>query len=156
MIEGPDGRFGDTPEPGDDVDGSCQGELTGFDDAVSSAEGTDGRLVRLPASDTRWAARLPRVPQGLVTVSVGDPVLARVPADDLVGGGYRIVGSLEGGAFIDLLVPADLVRVHPSWFRELTARDDVRVFHLAHGPVQALFRDVLSLHRAARPAGCPG
>jgi hypothetical protein len=114
---------------------------------------TDGTvLVRVPATDRAWARQLPTVPVGTLTVTVGHPDLLPVPVDDLVGGGYRIVGVASAqrpvGRNVDVLVPASLRREHPGWWAELVTMAE-RVFDLRHGPVQRVFAAELDLHLRA-------
>jgi hypothetical protein len=114
-------------------------------------------LVRIPAPDRTWARQLPPVPGGrTLTVTVGHPALLPVPVDDLVGGGYRIVGIAVAhrpvGRTVDILVPGDLRRDHPSWWGELLPRAE-RVFDLRHGPVQRVLAAELELHLRPAEAG---
>lgn len=113
-------------------------------------------LVRIPATGTDWAGRLPPVPGGRVlTVSVGDPALLGVPADDLVSAGYRIVGLVPGGTAtmrVDVLVPAALRTGEVAWWRALLAGAE-RVFDLRMGPVQHVLGPELAAHLAGRSAG---
>lgn len=114
-------------------------------------------LVRVAAPDRSWARRLPPVPDDRVlTVTVGHPQLLPVPVDDLVGGGYRIVGVAADhrpvGRTIDVLVPADLRRDHPEWWLLLLPLAE-RVFDLRLGPVQRVFAAELDLHLRASAAG---
>jgi hypothetical protein len=119
---------------------------------------TDGSvLVRIVAPDRSWARRLPPVPADRVlTVTVGHPALLPVPVDDLVGGGYRIVGVAAEhrpvGRTIDVLVPADLRRDHPAWWGQLVVMTE-RVFDLRHGPVQRVLAAELDLHLRANATG---
>jgi hypothetical protein len=119
---------------------------------------TDGSvLVRLAAPDQSWARRLPAVPGGrTLTVTVGHPALLPVPVDDLVGGGYRIVGVAAVhrpvGRTIDVLVPGDLLGTHPQWWEQLVTLAE-RVFDLRHGPVQRVFAAELDLHLREPAAG---
>jgi hypothetical protein len=112
-------------------------------------------LVRLAARDRSWAASLPPVPEDRVlTVTVGHPDLVPVPADDLVGAGYRIAGVASArrpvGFTIDVLVPRDLRCGHPAWWRAL-ARQSLRIFDLRMGPVRVVLAAELELHlRASR------
>lgn len=114
-------------------------------------------LVRVFAHGLSWARSLPVVPGGgTVTVTVSSPGLRRVPADDLVSHGYRVVGVSSSrprgaGEVIDLLVPAELREAHPDWFRDLLGRAD-RVFDCDLGPVRRLLGAELALHTAAIPA----
>jgi hypothetical protein len=118
---------------------------------ASPAVPIDGTvLVRLSAPDRSWARRLPPVPADrTLTVTVGHPALLPVPVDDLIAGGYRIVGVAAAhrpvGRTVDVLVPADLHRDHPTWWRELQ-RSAERVFDLRHGPVQRVLAAELDLH----------
>jgi hypothetical protein len=115
---------------------------------------TDGSvLVRVAAADRSWARRLPPVPAGCVlTVTVGHPDLLPVPVDDLVGGGYRIVGVAADhrpvGWTVDLLVPAEVRAAHPAWWQQLLAGAE-RVFDLRLGPVQRVLAAELDLHLRA-------
>ncbi len=111
-------------------------------------------LLRLSAADDGWVSSLPAVPDGLtVTVSVGDSTLARVPADDLVSRGIRIVAVGDGdtetpvGA-VDILVPRTLADAYPDWFSSLLRRAD-RAFDTSHGPVQAVFARTIATHLRA-------
>lgn len=112
-------------------------------------------LVRIPASDATWARWLPPVPAGdEVTVSASRPELADVPADDLIGSGYRFVGTSRavlttGRPVIDVLVPVQLLEAHPAWWAALRALAD-RTFVTEFGPVARVLGPVLDLHRAAR------
>lgn len=113
-------------------------------------------LVRIIASGHGWARRLPQVPDGRVlTVTVGHPALLPVPVDDLVGGGYRVVGVAPQdrpvGRHVDVLVPGDLRTEHPQWWRSFLAGAE-RVFDLRHGPVQRVLAAELDLHLTA-PSG---
>lgn len=87
----------------------------------------------------------------MLTVTVGTSALLPVPVDDLVDNGYRVVGAAAGGRGIgptvDVLVPADLRREHPAWWRELLT-DAERVFDLRLGPVLEVLANELELHRA--------
>ena len=123
--------------------------------ARSSSEiPTDGAvLVRISASERTWASTLPAVPCGRVlTVTVGHPGLLPVPVDDLLEGGYRVVGVAADhrpvGRTIDVLVPRDLRDEAPLWWSELVARAE-RVFDLRHGPVQRVLAAELALHLRA-------
>ena len=115
---------------------------------------TDGAvLVRIGANERTWASTLPVVPDGRVlTVTVGHPSLFPVPIDDLVDGGYRVVGIAAEhrpiGRTIDVLVPRDLREDAPAWWSELVARAE-RVFDLRHGPVQRVLAAELELHLRA-------
>jgi hypothetical protein len=107
-------------------------------------------LVRITAPDRSWAARLPRVPGGrTLTVTVGHPALLPVPVDELVSGGYRIVGVAAEhrpiGRTVDVLVPGDLRRDHPHWWQQVAGAAE-RVFDLRHGPVQRVLAAELDLH----------
>jgi hypothetical protein len=119
---------------------------------------TDGSvLVRIAAPDRAWARRLPPVPADrTLTVTVGHAALLPVPVDDLVGGGYRIVGVAAEhrpvGRTVDVLVPADLRRDHPAWWTELVGMAE-RVFDLRHGPVQRVLAAELDLHLRANATG---
>ena len=109
-------------------------------------------LLRLPASDTAWASELPPVPDGrTVTVTVGAPQLARVPADDLVSHGLRILAVVDGAMpvdAVDVFVPRTLADDHPDWFAAMLARAD-RAFDTTHGPVQTVLARTLELHLRA-------
>lgn len=110
-------------------------------------------LVRLPAPDRGWAARLPAVPDGrTLTVTVGHPTLLPVAVDDLVSGGYRLVGVAAAqrpvGFSVDVLVPPDLRGAHPDWWSRLVASAE-RVFDLRHGPVLRVLEAELRMHAAA-------
>jgi hypothetical protein len=115
---------------------------------------TDGSvLVRVAAPDRSWARRLPPVPAGhTLTVTVGHPDLLPVPADDLLGSGYRIVGVAAEhrpvGWTIDVLVPAEVRAADPDWWRELLGVAE-RVFDLRLGPVQRVLAAELDLHLRA-------
>ncbi len=114
-------------------------------------------LVRVPAADRGWARRLPRVPEGqALTVTVGSAELVPVPADDLVAGGYRIVGVAADhrplGLLVDLCVPPDLRARNPRWWTELVALAD-RVFDPRLGPVARVLAAELDLHRRAVAGG---
>jgi hypothetical protein len=107
-------------------------------------------LVRVAAPDRSWARRLPPVPASrTLTVTVGHPDLLPVPVDDLVSGGYRVVGVAADhrpvGRTVDVLVPGELLREHPGWWRELAGAAE-RVFDLRHGPVQRVLAAELDLH----------
>lgn len=107
-------------------------------------------LVRLPAADPSWARRLPPVPAArTLTVTVGHPGLLPVPVDDLVSGGYRVVGLAEDqpriGWSIDILVPREVREDFPDWWQALTAQAS-RVFDLRFGPVIRVLRQELALH----------
>lgn len=109
-------------------------------------------LVRVPASGPGWAGRLPTAPDGTVlTVSLGDPVLRQVPVDDLIAGGYRLVGGdaapAWAGEHVDVLVPAAVREGHPAWFARLQGLAR-RVFDLRMGPVRAVLADELAWHLA--------
>jgi hypothetical protein len=112
---------------------------------------TDGSvLVRMTAPDRTWARQLPPVPRDrTLTVTVGHPALLPVPVDDLVSGGYRIVGVASEqrpvGRNVDVLVPGDLRASEPAWWSELL-RGAERVFDLRHGPVQRVLAAELELH----------
>lgn len=110
-------------------------------------------LVRVPAHGQGWAARLPAVPRGRVlTVTVGHDSLLPVPVDDLIAGGYRIVGVADTrrpvGDYVDVLVPGDLREGEPGWWQRLVAAAD-RVFDLRMGPVRALLGPEIDLHLTA-------
>jgi hypothetical protein len=118
---------------------------------TSSLEGAV--LVRLPAADRGWAAGLPAAPDAAVlTVTVGHPSLVPVPVDDLLDGGYRIVGVASDhrpiGPCVDVLVPPELRRDAPDWFHELVSRAE-RVFDLRLGPVLRVLAGELHLHLRA-------
>jgi hypothetical protein len=110
-------------------------------------------LVRVPAEGTEWAARLPVVPTDTVlTVTVNDASLVPVPVDDLIAGGYRIVGvaGRDRGPVrcVDVLVPAGLREQEPVWWEALRGMA-ARVFDLRMGPVLAVLADELDRHLAA-------
>lgn len=110
-------------------------------------------LLRLPAHDRTWAAGLPPVPDGhVLTVTVGHPDLVPVPADDLVGSGYRIAGVASArrpvGYTVDVLVPRDPRDRHPDWWRALAA-PALRIFDLRMGPVRTVLAAELELHLRA-------
>lgn len=110
-------------------------------------------LVRVRATGNGWARSLPPVPTGVVlTVSVGSPDLLPTPADDLVAGGYRIVGVAAAprqvAGVIDVLVPATLRQAHPDWWARF-APLALRVFDLRLGPVREVLAPELDLHLAA-------
>ena len=110
-------------------------------------------LVRIRASGPQWAARLPAVPaRDVLTVTVGHPDLLPVPVDDLIAGGYRIVGVASAerpfGACVDVLVPADLRERCPAWWQQLGQVAD-RVFDLRMGPVLSVLGEELELHLTA-------
>ncbi|MEX1177512.1 MAG: hypothetical protein WEB09_03535 [Nitriliruptor sp.] len=114
-------------------------------------------LVRVPAAGRAWARELPRVPGGRVlTVTVGAADLAAVPADDLVAGGYRIVGVAADhrplGRLVDICVPPDLRAAHPDWWVTLVGLAD-RVFDPRLGPVARVLAAELDLHRRAVAGG---
>lgn len=102
-----------------------------------------------------WVRSLPRVPRGeTVTITVNDPRLRRIPVDDLVSHGYRIVGVRDAArrtsaATVDLLVTAELIAAHPQWAARLRARAE-RAFDLSMGPVLRVLGDVVALHLAGR------
>jgi hypothetical protein len=107
-------------------------------------------LVRVPAHDRAWARSLPPVPdRRTLTVTLGHADLAPVPVDDLVAGGYRIVGVAADdqplGWLVDVLVPPQLRLADPAWWRQLTGRSD-RIFDLAFGPVARVLAAELDLH----------
>lgn len=110
-------------------------------------------LVRVRANGPDWISRLPVVPADRVlTVTVGHPCLLPVAADDLIAGGYRIVGATDEersfGSCVDVFVPASLREDHPHWWRRLVDVAD-RVFDLRMGPVRAVLGEELELHLAA-------
>lgn len=110
-------------------------------------------LVRVRANGPDWIARLPTVPADRVlTVTVGHPSLLPVAVDDLIAGGYRIVGAADEersfGTCVDVFVPASLRAEHPRWWRELAHVAD-RVFDLRMGPVWAVLGEELELHLAS-------
>jgi hypothetical protein len=115
-------------------------------------------LVRVFAHGLSWARSLPVVPaDATVTVTVSNPRLQRVPADDLVSHGYRVVGVAATrprgtGDVVDLLVPLGLQERHPAWWRELLERAD-RAFPCDLGPVRRLLGHELEVHAAALPRG---
>lgn len=107
-------------------------------------------LVRVRVRDRNWAASLPAVPAGEpLTVSVGDPTLLPTPADDLVAGGYRIVGVASErasiGRSVDVLVPAALRHSYPGWWQRFAPLAE-RVFDLRLGPVRRILAGQLALH----------
>jgi hypothetical protein len=109
-------------------------------------------LVRVPAEGPEWAASLPVVPTATVlTVTVNDASLVPVPVDDLIAGGYRIVGVAGGqrgpSRCVDVLVPAGLREAHPVWWAQLHGMA-ARVFDLRMGPVLAVLRHELDRHLA--------
>jgi hypothetical protein len=113
-------------------------------------------LVRVAAPDRGWAGRLPPVPGGrTLTVTVGHPGLLPVPVDDLVSGGYRIVGVASErrpvGRTVDVLVPGELRGGEPGFWRALLASSE-RVFDLRHGPVQQVLAAELDVHLRALAA----
>lgn len=110
-------------------------------------------LVRVRANGPDWIARLPTVPADRVlTVTIGHPSLLPVAVDDLIAGGYRIVGAADEersfGTCVDVFVPASLRAEHPGWWRDLADVAD-RVFDLRMGPVWAVLGEELELHLAA-------
>lgn len=111
-------------------------------------------LVRVFAHGLSWVRSLPVVPGGTtVTVTVSNEHLGRVPADDLVAHGYRVVGISSArprgaGEVVDLLVPRDIREANPDWFRELLDRAD-RAFDCDLGPVRRLMHGELALHEVA-------
>lgn len=111
-------------------------------------------LVRVFAHGLSWVRSLPVVPGGTtVTVTVSNERLGRVPADDLVAHGYRLVGISSArprgaGEVVDLLVPREVREAHPDWFRELLDRAD-RAFDCDLGPVRRLMQGELALHEGA-------
>ncbi len=111
-------------------------------------------LVRVFAHGTSWVRSLPVVPgEDTVTVTVSSERLRRVPADDLVSHGYRIVGvhgerPRGSGDVVDVFVPQELQTSHPDWWRELLARAD-RAFACDLGPVRQLLGTELGLHLGA-------
>jgi hypothetical protein len=112
-------------------------------------------LVRVPAEGPEWASRLPVVPTAeVLTVTVNDASLVPVPVDDLIAGGYRIVGVTGRGRgplrCVDVLVPAGLREQEPVWWESL--RDmAARVFDLRMGPVLAVLGEELDRHLAVSP-----
>ena len=119
------------------------------------ATGAGDVLVRLRATDRAWAAALPPVPAGeVLTVTVGHPQLLPTPADDLVAGGYRIVGVAATadplGLSVDVLVPGHLRVGHPAWWERFAPLAE-RVFDLRLGPVQQLLAAQLADHAPNRP-----
>ncbi|MBW3657548.1 MAG: hypothetical protein KY457_02845, partial [Actinobacteria bacterium] len=108
-------------------------------------------LVRVFAHGLSWVRSLPVVPGATtVTVTVSNERLGRVPADDLVAHGYRVVGISSArprgaGEVVDLLVPREVREAHPDWFRELLDRAD-RAFDCDLGPVRRLMQGELALH----------
>lgn len=111
-------------------------------------------LVRVFAHGLSWVRSLPVVPGGTtVTATVSDARLGRVPADDLVAHGYRVVGISSArprgaGEVVDLLVPREVREANPDWFRELLERAD-RAFDCDLGPVRRIMHDELALHEVA-------
>ena len=110
-------------------------------------------LVRVPAQGPTWASRLPVVPTSAVlTVTVNDPGLVPVPVDDLIAGGYRIVGVAgprqRPVPCVDVLVPAALREEQAAWWAELHGMAS-RVFDLRMGPVLAVLGEELDRHLAA-------
>jgi hypothetical protein len=110
-------------------------------------------LVRVPAEGTGWARQLPMVPGAAVlTVTVNDAALVPVPVDDLIAGGYRIVGVADParplGRCVDVLVPGALREREPAWWGRLQAVSS-RIFDLRMGPVLAVLGDELERHLAA-------
>ncbi len=109
-------------------------------------------LVRLRAQGPDWATRLPPAPAGQVlTVTVGHPSLVPVPVDDLVTGGYRIVGVASSerpfGACVDVLVPGSVREQAPDWWADMTTVAE-RIFDLRMGPVWTVLGPELELHLA--------
>lgn len=117
-------------------------------------------LVRVFAHGLSWARSLPAVPGGdTVTVTVSSERLRRVPADDLVSHGYRIVGVHADrprgrGDVVDIFVPSELQQTQPEWFRALLDVAD-RAFDCDFGPVRRLLGAQLSLHLAALEGPTP-
>lgn len=110
-------------------------------------------LVRLRADGPDWAARLPITPsRQVLTVTVGHPSLLPVPVDDLITGGYRIVGVASSeqsfGACVDVFVPAELREQAPAWWAQMAQLAD-RIFDLRMGPVWSVLGNELELHLAA-------
>lgn len=110
-------------------------------------------LVRVRAEGPQWAGRLPSAPAPWVlTVTVGHPALLPVPVDDLLAGGYRIVGvageDQSFGACVDVFVPAALREQAPDWWAGMTRVAD-RIFDLRMGPVWSVLGAELELHLAA-------
>jgi hypothetical protein len=110
-------------------------------------------LVGVRADGRGWARQLPQVPDGrTLTVTVGHPSLAPVPADDLVAGGYRIVGVAADhrplGHLVDVCVPPELRTAHPDWWVRMVELAD-RVFDPRLGPVARVLAAELDLHRRA-------
>lgn len=111
-------------------------------------------LVRVEVDDTGWVGGLPAVPAGdTVTVSVSEPRMMQVPADDLVSHGYRLVGvsarqpATGAAAVVDLLVSAAMRERHPAWWRALLGQAS-RVFDPRFGPAARVLRSELALHAA--------
>jgi hypothetical protein len=110
-------------------------------------------LVRVPADGPQWAGRLPTVPtRTVLTVTVNDVALVPVPVDDLIAGGYRIVGVADAdralGRCVDVLVPGPLRTAHPEWWDQLRGMAS-RIFDLRMGPVRAVLGDEIDQHLAA-------
>jgi hypothetical protein len=114
-----------------------------------------GILVRLRAASELWIERVPPVPGGhVLTATVSSQALARIPADELVSRGIRIVGRhvppKVGRGTVDLLVPTALAEDGGAWLRQLVAEAE-RVFDLSHGPVRLVFADEIETHVTGRP-----
>ena len=110
-------------------------------------------LVRVRAQGPEWAARLPPAPtRQVLTVTVGHPSLLPVPVDDLISGGYRIVGVASSerpvGACVDVLVPGELRTQAPEWWARMAGLAE-RIFDLRMGPVWTVLGAELELHLAA-------
>lgn len=109
-----------------------------------------GILVRLRAASELWIERVPPVPGGhVLTATVSSQSLGRIPADELVSRGIRIVGRHVppklGRGTVDLLVPTALVEDAGPWLRQLLTQAE-RVFDLSHGPVRLVFADEIETH----------
>lgn len=114
---------------------------------------TGAVLVRLPAGEPDWPARLPALPDGeQVTLTLGRPDLLPLDTGPLRARGYRVVGAASEhrplGPVVDLLVTEALRARAPGWWSEVLASAE-RVFDLRLGPVQVVLRSELLLHARA-------
>lgn len=111
------------------------------------ARGLDGALLRVAVTALEG---FPRAPAG-TDVSVSFTSAAAATAGPALDGlGYRTVGvsarEAEAEALADFVVAHAVIEQHPRWWEAVAGRAE-HAHHLALGPVQEAFAEVLRAHR---------